>query len=144
MGGKYIFWILGGAACVDRLGKVLIETRFFDSSIVGWRYFAMERHHNFGVAFNTPIPLWVVAPLTIAVLTGFVLWMRRQPPTDRAARYGVLALLLGATSNLFDRLWFGYTIDYLRILNGIINVADMLVIVGIVMLLRQRQKNAHT
>lgn len=137
--GIHIFSLLGAAALLDRLGKVLIETNFFDVRHIGWRFFGLERHHNFGVAFGVPIPLWVVAPLTVGVLAGCVLWLYRQPPTDRRARYAMLAILLGAISNLFDRVWFGYTIDYLRILNGIINLADLLVVAGTVLLVWRRR-----
>jgi len=38
----------------------------------------------------------------------------------------------GALSNLIDRVVYGHTVDYILIFTGIINLADVLIVVGIV------------
>ncbi len=132
-----------GALCalvaIDRFFKQLIEQNFFDTKIIGWQWLALERHHNFGVAFNVPIPLYVVIPLTFLIIIGLVLWIRRHPH-DFFAQLGASAVILGAISNLFDRIWYGYTVDYIRLINSIINIADLLVLAGIFLLV-SRQKS---
>lgn len=125
-------------AVLDRLLKTLVEQPYFNSAHIGWRYFAFERFHNMGIAFSLPIPLWLVLPLTGVFLIALVIWTRKNPT---AWTYVALAaLFLGAASNGFDRIAYGFTIDYLRIINGIINIADILVLAGISMLLLAKNK----
>lgn len=141
--GGNIIKILGALcvlAAVDRFFKVLIEQKFFDGNVIGWRWLAIERHHNYGVAFNVPIPLSVVIPLTIFIIVGLVLWVRRQPHAI-SLRFAVSAIILGAISNLFDRIWYGYTVDYFRFINSIINIADVLVLAGIFLLVWRRKSD---
>lgn len=135
-----ILGVLCVFAAIDRFFKVLIEQPFFDGSVVGWRWLAIERHHNYGVAFNVPIPLAVVIPLTIFIIVGLVLWVRRQQ-YNISLRLAVSAIILGAISNLFDRIWYGYTVDYARLLNSIINIADVLVLAGIFLLVWRRKSD---
>ena len=50
-------------------------------------------------------------------------------------RIGLLLVLSGGVSNLIERLWFGHVVDYIFILNGVMNLADIYIIVGAIMLL---------
>lgn len=52
-----------------------------------------------------------------------------------APRLGLLLVLSGGVANLIERLWFGYVVDYIFILNGVMNLADIYIIVGAIMLL---------
>jgi len=40
----------------------------------------------------------------------------------------------GALSNLIDRVLFSITIDYLRIFTSVINIADIMIVAGVVLL----------
>lgn len=58
---------------------------------------------------------------------------------DKASAY--LFIILGGASNLFDRLYYGYTIDYINFLNiSFFNIADGMLIGGIVLLLIYKKK----
>jgi lipoprotein signal peptidase len=121
---------------LDRLLKMSIENPLFSERFLGWRFFALERHHNFGVAFNIPIPLWIVIPLTLFFLITLFVWVKKID--NHRANIGFFMIFVGALSNAFDRVTYGYTIDYLRVVNAIINIADILVVAGMIILVSKQ------
>lgn len=121
---------------LDRLLKMSVESALFSERAFGWRFFAFERFHNFGVAFGIPIPLWIVIPLTLFFLVILLFWVKNL--NKHLANLGFFMIFAGALSNAFDRVTYGYTIDYLRIVNAIINIADILVVVGILILVSKQ------
>lgn len=126
--------ILGIAVLLDRFLKTLVEQPAFLNTQFGFKYFGFEQFHNFGIAFGIPIPL----PLVIVISIGFIVWLffiTKKLPT---LHFWFITIAIGAISNLTDRIVYGYTIDYLRIINSIINIADLLVIIGVFMLLRTK------
>ena len=120
---------------IDRLLKMAVEQPFFDGSSarIGWRFVAFERFHNSGVAFGLPVPFWIVLPLTAVFLVWLVVWARQT--RARHAHAALAAIFFGAASNAFDRIMYGYTIDYLRIIDSIINCADVMIVGGIFLLI---------
>jgi len=40
-------------------------------------------------------------------------------------------ILNGAVSNLIDRIAYGYVVDYFDFVTGIINIADVMIVVGL-------------
>ena len=49
--------------------------------------------------------------------------------------FGIYLIVAGAISNLIDRILFTITIDYFRIVTSIINLADVMIVVGAGMLI---------
>ncbi|TAN34227.1 signal peptidase II [Patescibacteria group bacterium] len=104
----------------------------------GWEPFA-----NYGAAFGLPVPNRVIVILTIPALflIGY-LFAKQRPPLNlplskgEGIRLFALAILFfGALSNLIDRLAYGYVVDYLRALTGIINLSDILIVLGLLFFL---------
>ncbi len=98
---------------------------------LGWQPFL-----NPGIAFGLPLPNWLIITLTIPILC-LLAWLLVkslvQFPSDKnplLAPLALMLLLVGALSNLFDRLAFHHTVDYLLILTSIFNIADLLIVVG--------------
>lgn len=51
-------------------------------------------------------------------------------------------ILAGALSNLLDRIFYHSVVDYILIWTGIINISDLLIIIGlIIFLINLRNKN---
>lgn len=94
-------------------------------------------HKNYGVAFDLPVPLWVVIPLTLIVLTLLIREARREKEnTTKLFAYALIAF--GAIGNLIDRVAYGFTVDYLILFaKSAINLSDVMIVVGIIGLLRQ-------
>jgi len=92
---------------------------------LGWEYF-----ENLGVAFSLPLPAWLMIVLTPLILVGLLVWLGKKKNKTNYFYLGIILIFSGAVSNFIDRILFGFTIDYIRILTGVINLADVLIVVG--------------
>lgn len=105
--------------------------------LAGW-----EPSLNPGVAFSLPVPNQVVVILTVPILLilGWLLFVAIK--NDQKINQWALGLIiLGALSNLIDRVLYHHTIDYLRLLTMVINLADLMITGGFVLyLLKNFQK----
>ena len=113
--------------------------------------FNLTLMHNYGAAFSFLSQAggwqrWFFIILTSAVSIGILIWMYTLP-RDRRWLLVALALVLGgAIGNLWDRIYFGYVIDFIdislpflpwKIFNPwpTFNIADSAISVGAVMLI---------
>jgi len=97
--------------------------------------FALER--NQGIAFSIPlpiVPLLLVIFCIVAVLIG--MWLRAVRQSDNLAAWGTVLVIIGALSNAFDRLRFGYVIDFIRLTTWpTFNLSDSFIFFGVSILL---------
>lgn len=103
------------------------------SDYLGWEPFL-----NKGIAFGIPMPLVLIVLMTVSivavVLYLFNYHLRNSPQSFHfSSILGLSLIITGAVSNLVDRVYFGYTIDYFRVLNGVINMADLYILSGFVL-----------
>lgn len=103
------------------------------SPFFGWGYF-----ENTGIAFGLPFPRLLLLVLTPIVLLVLVAWARKTKHAEDML--GAACILFGAISNLIDRLFFGFTIDYLHIATAVINIADIGIVLGVCVLLFSKKK----
>ena len=95
---------------------------------LGWEYL-----RNTGIAFSLPIPQSIViffTPLIILALCMSILKERR----DELYSLALILITSGAVSNFIDRVLWAATIDYIRIFTGVINLADMMIAGGLILL----------
>ena len=110
-------------------------THYIIEPWIGWEYLG-----NGGVAFGIPVPntlLLIVTPFILLFLSRFFL-QHKKPSTTLCVAY--ILILGGALSNFIDRLLFGITIDYFRILTSVFNVADIMIVVGAGLLIVEEYK----
>jgi len=97
----------------------------------------VDFYKNYGIAFGIPIPYYVLFPLILVALVLII--GRYWKELVRGNDWVWLACLLiigGAASNLFDRLYWGYVVDFIHFSFGsTFNIADVLVVGGVVVLL---------
>lgn len=118
---------------------------------VAFKYYALARlpesgrvsfpidlllHKNQGIAFNIPVPMSLVIIFTLAVLLTvppFALrWWENRPERSVAA----ITIAIGALGNMLDRIVHGFTTDYILLFGrSVINLSDILIIVGTILLL---------
>ncbi len=91
----------------------------------GWRPFL-----NTGIAFGIPVPIWLVIIFTLPVLIYLVWYIQKN--IFSPAHASLVLVVVGALSNLFDRVVWQGTVDYFLVYTSIFNVADILIVVGIV------------
>ena len=130
---------LGGAAVVvpalaaDRLTKIWaaaeMPAREVIPGVVGVRY-----AENTGAAFSmlSRVP-WVVAALSMALVAAVVAFIFADRSLNRLARTGLWLVVAGGLGNIYDRLAYGYVVDFIEVLFmdfAIFNVADICVCCG--------------
>lgn len=94
--------------------------------------------HNRGAAFGVlPAASVVFALAAVGVALGIVLYSRRLGSASLLIRVALGLELGGAVGNLFDRLRFGYVVDFVdvRLWPYVFNVADAAISIGVVLLL---------
>lgn len=109
---------------------------------LGWEYFA-----NPGIAFGIPLPnslIVIITPLILLYLAHLLLAKKICSPY---AVLGIILIMFGAISNWLDRVVFGITIDYVRVATSVLNIADLMIGLGallIVFATRVRAISADT
>ncbi len=98
-------------------------THHLATNYLGWYPFK-----NFGVAFGIPLPNILMVIFSVPVML-FILYLALQ--TKSLIKHLALCLIIfGAVSNFIDRLVYKFTVDYFLIFTGIINIADIMIVLG--------------
>lgn len=113
-------------------------------------FFDLRYAENYGVSFgmftaDTLEMRWGLIGMTALIATGVLVWMLRE--TVRGDILGLGMVLGGAVGNIYDRLTFGYVIDYADLNIGewrpfqIFNLADVAITFGVLILLARSFKS---
>jgi signal peptidase II len=93
--------------------------------------------NNYNIAFSLPLNgnfLIVLIVLIIIILILLGLFYAKKNQTREATV--LFLIILGASSNLYDRLQYGFVIDYLDLKYfTVFNLADMMIVGGVIYLL---------
>jgi signal peptidase II len=132
---------------LDRWTKALIQKRFSlnESISVIDGFFNITYVRNTGVAFGIFDPLSLPAKsVLLSVFTAFavvvvITYSVRTPLRNRLLQIALALILGGAVGNLYDRLAYGYVIDFLEFYVGAyhwpsFNIADSAISIGVVLL----------
>lgn len=114
-----------------------IKYYFFHHPNFSWyltqNFLGLEYFENFGIAFGIPLPPWLTLVGTVIFLPLLVVFVsKKQHPL---AKYALSLIVWGALSNFVDRIFFHFTIDYIRIFTSILNIADIMIVLGSLLLL---------
>ncbi len=88
---------------------------------------------NSGIAFGIPINYYFLVVIYVAVLIGLV-WagLEYYNKKEYLKTAAILVIVLGASSNLIDRLTIGKVIDYIDVkYYSVLNLADVMIVVGV-------------
>ncbi len=136
---RTLLYFIGGCFFIflDQYFKRLVQYTYPTPLIppfVSWEYF-----ENTGIAFSIPIPHTIAILLTPILLIGLLSFFLQRSHTELTIIGGIL-LFCGAISNYIDRILHGFTIDYLRIYTSVINIADVLIVSGVLLFLWGEKK----
>ena len=125
-----IFWLLGLILLIaDRYLKK------FAVNHLGGKFFIYYQNYNFGFGLNFNRQLiWFGYLAGIICLIYFIKrCIQFYPPNQCINRlFFIYLIILGALSNLWDRLILGYIVDYWNLFNlAYLNLADVMVIFGL-------------
>lgn len=143
---KRWFFVLGGVTLFvfDRFLKMLF-LQFEGSWLVVDPWLQLSLLRNRGLAFGIAVSsVWVILPTALVLL--LLLWqLVRLLRSDRDGVWlSLFFIFLGAVSNFFDRVSYGFVIDYVHLgWYPVFNLADVMIVAGIIGLIcldrRQRQ-----
>ena len=113
-----------------------------ESEISSNNFLELAIHKNNGIAFDLPVWLPLVAILTtiiIAALAAIAIKTRQNQPWIATS---ALIIICGAIGNLFDRLFYGFTVDYLitPATGSAFNLSDIVIIGGLVLLVLKKHR----
>ena len=128
-----IFFLL---LIVDRLFKILAMNNIINNiGIKNILFFEFYKNYNLalGIKLNNIIIIFTSIILFILLIYYFY---------NKSNKISFCFIAVGFISNLYDRIFYGYVMDYINVFNiGIFNISDCLIIIGIILLLINITKN---
>jgi signal peptidase II len=120
---------------LDRLSKwlVLNHPNFYSGNLIELKLF--KNPNLYFISFNSNLLYFLIGAVIILLL---FLFFRSWQKKDFLLTAGFSLIILGGLSNFFDRIFFGYVIDWLRIFFlpvSIFNVADIIIAGGFLCLI---------
>lgn len=114
---------------LDRVFKYVANTQLIlNKPVFGWPLDVMlYRNEGIALSLNIPIIIPIITGFVALFITSF-LFLKSE---DSLLKILLFLTSLGILSNLVDRLFLGYIIDYLKIGNAVINIADAMIVIGI-------------
>jgi signal peptidase II len=143
-----IFWLLIPitliVACDEWLKSLAIKRLPLEGSLVDPGILSLAIHKNLGIAFDIPFKLELIILFSI-VIGGVLLHMAyRHTRSHPQIAFAALVIVIGAMGNVYDRLAYGFTVDYLILFGrSALNLSDLVIILGVILLLmfsRRKQK----
>ncbi len=131
----------GGFFLLDRLTKSLFANA---SAVLIPNLLALTVHQNHGLLANAPVPYTAILVLTGVISLGVLILLIRSLRHDQTRDAIAWACILaGALGNLTDRIAWGFVFDWILLFNrSVINVADIAIGLGILLLLVPRRHQA--
>ncbi len=133
----WILLIVSAIVVLDEWLKYVSLLRLPDEgSLVDSKFIAFAIHKNWGVAFDIPFKLEFVILVTIVLGALLLQIAYKNYIKHPEIALSSLIIVVGALGNLFDRVYYGFTVDYIIFFGqSAINISDMVIISGVVMLL---------
>ncbi len=95
----------------------------------------LRLHKNYGIAFDLALPPRLILMVSSIILLILLLIFLTNLKTQDLRTSALFALILGASSNFYDRLIYGFAIDVVEVAPGSIwNLADLLILWGLLFL----------
>ncbi len=119
-------WLKAQALNIFQNETPLVEPTLIDFTV----------HKNFGLAFDLPFRLEFVIAMTILIGVFLIrtAWKTRSSRPDIA--FSCLVIILGALGNFYDRIAYGFAVDYIVFFGrSAINFSDVIIVLGVVALL---------
>lgn len=124
---------------------LVVNTMNFRDSIDILPFFNLTYVHNYGAAFSflsneSGWQRWFLSAIAITISVLLTWWLKRLPASNKVLCGAYSLVLAGAIGNLYDRLYYGYVVDFLHFYYEswhfpAFNVADSAICVGAALLL---------
>ena len=113
-----------------------------ESQMSGKGLVELAIHKNFGLAFDLPIWLPILCVLSILIIIGLILLIKQNWQKNPWLASSAAIICFGALGNLFDRLNYGFVVDYIitPITGSAFNLSDIVIVVGLFLLIWSSKK----
>jgi len=106
-------------------------------------FFDLTHIHNYGIAFGLfagILPLWFIILSGLVMVIFLFFWMLKT--TNKLDMWGILLIIIGAVSNIGDRLINNYVLDFILLHYNqyywpAFNFADIYISIGIIIIIIQ-------
>lgn len=140
-----LFSVAGVLVFIDQVSKLLANTRLpYGEPVPVMPSFDLLLAYNRGAAFSFLNDAggwqrWLLSAISVGVSVFLAVWLTRLPAQQRLLRWAVAVILGGALGNLYDRVTYGYVVDFISLYWGdwrfaTFNVADMAISLGAALL----------
>lgn len=127
---------------VDLVSKLIVSNlmEVQDSILIIKNFFYITYVRNTGAAFSIfADKTWMLILVSLIIIIFILFYISKNKPKSRLEVFGYSLILSGSFGNLFDRVVYGYVIDFLDfILFGydypIFNLADTFIVIGVIIL----------
>lgn len=143
---KIIYWFLTIAAIlviVDEKIKNFGLQYFPDEQKISQvNFFNLGIHKNLGLAFDIPFRKEFI--LLVSLIIGYFLikMVIKNFSIQPKISFACLLIVFGALGNIYDRIIYGFTVDYIIILGkSAFNISDLIIIFGVILLLITSRRN---
>lgn len=145
-------WLTAVVIVLDQVTKLMVVDRFVKyERLEILPFFNLTLAHNEGAAFSFLAGAggwqrWFFTAIAVVVSVMLLAWLRKLPKADWWSAISISLILGGALGNLYDRVMYGYVIDFLDFhLQGshfpAFNVADSAITVGAAMMILDMFRN---
>jgi signal peptidase II len=90
---------------------------------------------NFGLPFGFDFGNYNLVLLFLAAISLLSYFLKVRSSLNRISLFAFALIFSGATSNLIDRLLLGYVRDYLNLGITTLNMADLFILAGLIILI---------
>jgi signal peptidase II len=116
-------------------------------------HFDLNLAYNYGAAFSFlgdagGWQRWLFTAIAVAISVALLVWMYKTPKSHKLPNIGMALILSGAIGNLYDRLAYGYVIDFIDWYVSkdgyhwpTFNIADSVILIGVGLLIIDSFKN---
>lgn len=129
-------WLIVPLIALDRVLKQLVlavlapdGVKTAIPGVLSWAY-AENRGAAFSMMSGRGILLISLSIILVAVLAAYLI---RHPDAKKLLRYGFWLMIAGGIGNLYDRIAYGFVVDFIRLdfINfAIFNPADVFICLG--------------
>lgn len=99
---------------------------------------------NKNMAFSLPVPAVILYPILFVVFFALLFLWYRDLRADKKYIWPYGLIIIGAASNIWDRLQYGGVIDYLNVpFFTVLNLSDIYIFLGVCYFLLRQLKNTR-
>ncbi|MDD4304140.1 MAG: signal peptidase II [Patescibacteria group bacterium] len=141
-----IFILLFLLFLLDRITKYLAINKLHKSGVYFNKLLSLHFTQNTGIAFGLKINQIIIEILTIIIIIILnSIFIKHIKKHEYTKSFLIGVIIIGAFSNLIDRIYYNGVIDFLEIFSlSIINFADIYISISIIVYILISSKKSNT